>query len=179
MDLERLLKGLQDSLANVPPALDAARRDAIYQEIRDRQTQAEAARAADVEAESASNLVRAEAFLQDNATAEGVQVTDSGLQYRVLVEQSGPNAGADARVVVHYKGSFPNGEIFDQSQEAPAEFNLNQVIPGWTEGLQLMSVGEERRFWIPQELASNGRPGAPAGMLVFDVELLEIKASAQ
>lgn len=178
VDLQRLLKGLQDALANVPPALDATRRDAIYQEIRDRQAQAEAAREADAEAQGAENLIRAEAFLQDNATAEGVQVTASGLQYRVLVEKEGPNAAADARVVVHYKGSFPNGEIFDQSQEAPAEFNLNQVIPGWTEGMQLMSAGDKYQFFIHPELAYGaGGVGRipPNSVLIFEVELLEIK----
>ena len=75
-------------------------------------------------------------------------------------------------------GGFTNdGKGFDSSisRGKPASFPLNRVIPGWTEGVQLMSVGEERRFWIPEKLAYQGRPGKPPGMLVFDVELLEIK----
>lgn len=110
VDLDQLLKGLQDSMADVPPALDASRRDAVYQEIRQRQAQAESERQQGEEAQSAANLVQAEAFLSENATAEGVRVTASGLQYRVLEESEGPNAGPESRVVVNYKGSFINGE---------------------------------------------------------------------
>ena len=78
---------------------------------------------------------------------------------------------------VHYTGWTTDGKAFDSSvaRGKPATFPLNRVIAGWTEGLQLMTVGEERRFWIPQDLAYKGRPGPPAGMLVFDVELLEFK----
>ena len=109
-------------------------------------------------------------------------VTASGLATKVLKAGSGADKPkADSVVSVHYTGWTTDGKGFDSSisRGKPATFPLNRVIPGWTEGVQLMSVGEERRFWIPQELAYNGRPGAPAGMLVFDVELLAIKAPAQ
>ena len=109
-------------------------------------------------------------------------VTASGLATKVLKAGSGAEKPkADSIVSVHYTGWTTDGKGFDSSisRGKPATFPLSRVIPGWTEGVQLMSVGEERRFWIPQELAYNGRPGAPAGMLVFDVELLEIKAPAQ
>ena len=81
------------------------------------------------------------------------------------------------KVTVHYSGWTTDGKMFDSSivRGTPATFGLNQVIPGWTEGLQLMVIGETRRIWIPENLAYAGRPGRPAGMLVFDVELLEIK----
>jgi peptidylprolyl isomerase len=84
---------------------------------------------------------------------------------------------ATSTVTVHYSGWTTDGKMFDSSivRGTPATFGLNQVIPGWTEGLQLMVVGEKRRIWIPEELAYQGRPGRPQGMLVFDVELLEIK----
>ena len=77
---------------------------------------------------------------------------------------------------VHYSGWTTDGKLFDSSVQrgAPTSFALNQVIKGWTEGVQLMVEGEKTRFWIPEELAYKGRPGAPAGMLVFDVELLHI-----
>lgn len=107
------------------------------------------------------------------------QRTASGLASKVLKPGSGSDRpNASARVKVHYSGWTTDGKLFDSSvmRGQPAEFPLANVIAGWTEGLQLMSVGEQRRFWIPQELAYKGRPGAPAGMLVFDVELLSFVA---
>ena len=103
--------------------------------------------------------------------------TKSGLASKVLVAGSGEShPKASSRVKVHYTGWTTDGEMFDSSvmRGTPATFGLRQVIPGWTEGVQLMVEGEKRRFWIPEELAYKGRQGAPAGMLVFDVELLEI-----
>ena len=80
-------------------------------------------------------------------------------------------------VTVHYSGWTTDGNLFDSSvvRGEPTSFPLNRVIPGWTEGVQLMVVGEKRRFWIPEKLAYQGQPGRPAGMLVFDVELLGIE----
>jgi len=104
--------------------------------------------------------------------------TKSGLGSRVLSKGTGSEHPTGTSVVtVHYSGWTTDGKMFDSSvvRGAPATFGLNQVIPGWTEGLQLMVVGETRRIWIPEDLAYAGRPGRPAGMLVFDVELLEIK----
>jgi peptidylprolyl isomerase len=103
--------------------------------------------------------------------------TDSGLASRVLSTGTGTEhpVAADT-VTVHYSGWTTDGEMFDSSvlRGEPAEFQLNQVIKGWTEGLQLMVKGEKRRLWIPEELAYKGRPRRPRGMLVFDVELIEI-----
>ncbi|MEE2788329.1 MAG: FKBP-type peptidyl-prolyl cis-trans isomerase [Myxococcota bacterium] len=106
------------------------------------------------------------------------QKTSSGLASKILKPGSGTaTPGPTSVVSVHYTGWTTDGKAFDSSvaRGAPATFPLNRVIKGWTEGVQLMKVGEERRFWIPEELAYKGRPGAPQGMLVFDVELLEIK----
>lgn len=108
---------------------------------------------------------------------EDAEVTGSGLASRVLQEGSGErNPSATSRVRVHYSGWTTDGEMFDSSvvRGEPATFPLNGVIAGWTEGVQLMVEGERRRFWIPEELAYQGRAGAPQGMLVFDVELLGI-----
>jgi FKBP-type peptidyl-prolyl cis-trans isomerase len=104
--------------------------------------------------------------------------TASGIAYNVLKEGTGGQKPTEkATVQVHYTGWTTDGEMFDSSttRGTPTTFPLNKVIPGWTEGLQLMTIGEKTRFWIPEELAYKGKPGRPQGMLVFDVELLEIK----
>jgi FKBP-type peptidyl-prolyl cis-trans isomerase len=111
------------------------------------------------------------------AVPEDAQKTESGLASKVLQPGTGDKKpGAEDVVTVHYTGWTTDGKMFDSSvtRGQPANFPLNRVIPGWTEGLQLMTVGEKRRFWIPEELAYKGRPG-PQGMLVFDVELIGIK----
>ena len=103
--------------------------------------------------------------------------TKSGLASRVLTPGTGDqHPKASSSVTVHYSGWTTDGKMFDSSVKRgkPATFPLRQVIKGWTEGLQLMVVGEKRRFWIPEKLAYQGRAGSPAGMLVFDVELLGI-----
>lgn len=104
--------------------------------------------------------------------------TESGLATKVLQAGSGTeHPGPQDLVQVHYTGWTTDGQMFDSSvvRGEPAGLPLDRVIPGWTEGLQLMVVGEKRRLWIPEELAYAGRPGRPAGMLVFDVELLKIQ----
>lgn len=112
------------------------------------------------------------------AIPKNAKKTKSGLGSRVLEKGTGKvHPTADSMVTVHYSGWTTDGKLFDSSivRGAPATFGLKQVIPGWTEGLQLMVVGEKRRLWIPEDLAYGGRPGRPQGMLVFDVELLDIK----
>ena len=101
--------------------------------------------------------------------------TSSGLASKVLKPGTGTNhPTARSRVRVHYTGWTTDGKMFDSSvaRNEPISFGLNQVIPGWTEGVQLMVEGETRRLWIPEKLAYAGAPGAPKGMLVFDVELI-------
>jgi FKBP-type peptidyl-prolyl cis-trans isomerase len=112
------------------------------------------------------------------AAPKNAKKTASGLAYKVLKKGTGKvHPSATSRVQVHYSGWTTDGKMFDSSvaRGEPASFALNQVIAGWTEGLQLMGEGERTRFWIPEELAYKGRPGAPQGMLVFDVELLKIE----
>ncbi len=109
--------------------------------------------------------------------ADAIKVA-SGLSYKVLKEGTGTKRPSrTSEVTVHYSGWTTDGELFDSSvqRQEPATFPLNKVIPGWTEGVQMMVVGEKRRFWIPVNLAYNNQPGMPKGMLVFDVELLAIK----
>jgi len=114
------------------------------------------------------------------APPASVKKTPSGLAYRVLKAGTGKShPGATDLVTVHYSGWTTDGLMFDSSvsRGEPASFALNRVIAGWTEGVQLMVEGEKTRFWIPEALAYKGRPGAPAGMLVFDVELLDFVAA--
>jgi FKBP-type peptidyl-prolyl cis-trans isomerase len=112
------------------------------------------------------------------APPASAEVTSSGLASRVLQAGTGTeHPKKSSEVTVHYTGWTTDGEMFDSSvvRAKPANFPLNQVIKGWTEGVQLMVVGEKRRFWIPQKLAYGGREGSPKGMLVFDIELISIK----
>jgi len=105
------------------------------------------------------------------------QKTEKGVFYKVLTaKDSGDKPTAEDTVEVHYTGWTTDGKMFDSSvtRGKPAKFPLNRVIPGWTDGLQQMKPGEKFRFWIPEELAYKGRPGAPQGMLVFDVELISV-----
>ena len=120
------------------------------------------------------------AFLSKNKSEKGVITTPSGLQYMVLRQGSGARPSPSSKVRVNYEGKLLNGTVFDSSYQRgqPAEFGLNQVIAGWTEGVSLMPVGAKYRFWIPSSLAygPSGGQGAigPDATLTFDVELLDI-----
>jgi FKBP-type peptidyl-prolyl cis-trans isomerase FkpA len=133
--------------------------------------------------ESEESLAAGQKFLDDNAKKEGVMVTESGIQYVVLTEAEGDKPAETDTVKVHYKGTFLNGETFDSSYDRgePAVFPLNRVIKGWTEGVQLMSVGSKFKFTIPSDLAygPNGNPPRIPGnsVLEFEIELLEIQKS--
>ncbi len=131
----------------------------------------------------AENLAASEEFLAQNGQREGVVTLDSGLQY--LVMEEGPADGASPTasdsVLAHYHGTLPDGSVFDSSVQRgePATFGLSQVIPGWTEALQLMSVGDKWRLFIPPALAYGEQSPTPAippnSTLIFEVELLEIQ----
>jgi len=132
------------------------------------------------EKEGQLNLEEGNAFLEENKSREGINTTASGLQYEVLTEGTGPKPSADDRVRVHYHGTLIDGTVFDSSIDRgePAVFGVGQVIPGWTEALQLMSVGSKWKVYIPSDLAYGERgAGADIGpntTLIFEVELLEI-----
>jgi FKBP-type peptidyl-prolyl cis-trans isomerase FklB len=122
-----------------------------------------------------------EAFLIQNKLKPEVKTTESGLQYEVIVEGEGKKPSAQDHVKVHYHGTLIDGTVFDSSIErgGPASFGVHQVIPGWTEALQLMSTGSKYRLFIPENLAygAHPQPGGPIKpfmALVFDVELLEV-----
>jgi FKBP-type peptidyl-prolyl cis-trans isomerase len=134
---------------------------------------------------SDDNLAAGKAFLDSNRQKAGVKVTSSGLQYEVLTLGTGPKPQATDTVKVDYEGKLLNGTVFDSSiaRKEPVTFQLNGVIPGWTEGLQLMPVGSKFRFYVPSDLAY-GDKGAgnsiePNSVLIFEVQLISIEPAKQ
>ncbi|MCL2138611.1 MAG: FKBP-type peptidyl-prolyl cis-trans isomerase [Treponema sp.] len=127
-----------------------------------------------------TSMQEEEAFLEENSKLPGIIITESGLRYEIIEEGDGDKPTADDNVSVHYEGKLTNGDVFDSSIERgePSTFNLNGVIKGWTEGLQLMNVGSKYRFYIPSELAYGSQWGSekipPYSPLIFEIELLEI-----
>jgi len=133
------------------------------------------------EQEAKKNGDEGEAFLEKNKQREGVVTTESGLQYEVLKEGDGPKPTADQTVKCNYHGTLIDGTVFDSSVERgePATFKVSQVIPGWTEALQLMPVGSKWKLYIPSDLAYGergaGKDIGPNSTLIFEVELLDIE----
>jgi FKBP-type peptidyl-prolyl cis-trans isomerase FklB len=169
LDLTFLAQGIKDALSGVKPALSDKEIQATIQSVQKNAFAKVAAR----------NSAEGEKFLAANAKKAGVKTTKSGLQYKVLKEGNGPSPKATDVVRTHYHGTFINGEVFDSSVERkePAEFEVNGVIPGWTEALQLMKVGSKWQLFVPFKLAygERGYRGIPpAATLVFEVELLDI-----
>ncbi len=151
----------------------------------DFQTQQEAKRQAESEKQAAENLEKGKAFLAENAKKDGVKVTESGLQYKVItpVEGDAAKPKPEDTVKVHYHGTLVSGDVFDSSKDRgqPVTFPVSGVIQGWVEGLQLMKVGEKFELYIPAELAygENGPASiGPNATLIFEVELLEINPAA-
>lgn len=177
LDVAILVQGLQDTLAGRETKLTGEQ----FNEVKQGFMQKLQARAVEERtAQAAANRTEGEAFLAENKNKPGVRTTESGLQYQVITEGRGAKPAATDRVRVHYTGTLLDGTQFDSSVDrgTPAEFALNGVIPGWTEALQLMSVGSKYKLFIPSELAygENGTPGpiGPNATLIFEVELLEI-----
>lgn len=143
-----------------------------------KEMQASEARA--TKAKSAAAIANGEKFRAENKKRDGVVETATGLQYEIVTKGDGPKPKSTDKVKVHYKGTLTDGTVFDSSIDrgAPAEFGLNQVIPGWTEGVQLMNTGSKYRFVVPPQMAYGdrgaGRSIGPGETLVFEVELLEI-----
>ncbi|WP_325891500.1 FKBP-type peptidyl-prolyl cis-trans isomerase [Grimontia sp. NTOU-MAR1] len=175
-----VLQGVQDAFADKSKLTEEQAQLAL-QALDQRVAQL----AQDKAQEKAAEAVKAgEDFRTQFAKTEGVSTTDSGLMYLVETMGEGDKPAAEDTVVVHYKGTLTDGTQFDSSYDRnqPATFPLNRVIPGWTEGVQLMPVGSKFKFVIPPELAygSQDTPAIPANStLVFEVELLEIKGKGE
>ena len=181
IDVDAFMEGFQDVMAGNEPKISEAEATQLRMEFA-RAVQEK--RLQERDAEGSSNADEGAQFLAANAEKEGVQTTESGLQYVVVTEGTGPVPTADDTVKVHYKGSLISGVEFDSSyrRNQPATFQVTGVIPGWTEALQLMPVGSTWRLFIPPELAYGERgAGArigPNSTLIFDVELMEIEKTA-
>jgi FKBP-type peptidyl-prolyl cis-trans isomerase len=173
-DGESFAAGVADAVAGRDRAVDDDALTAARDEIVARRQEA-------AQAAAQENQAAAESFLAENAGREGVTVTESGLQYEVIeAGDGGASPEPTDTVVTHYTGTLPDGTVFDSSRERgePATFGLDRVIPGWTEALQLMEVGDRWRLWLPPELAYGERSPSeaipPNSALVFDVELLDV-----
>lgn len=192
VDTDAMMRGMKDALADARAAKNAG--GVVQVKLTDQQIgdairvfedmmrQKIEARAADLRRGAADeNLKAGKLFLADNAKKEGVKATASGLQYKVLKQGEGARPTADDRVTVHYTGKLIDGTVFDSSHNRgqPATFPVGGVIKGWTEALQLMSKGAQYRLFIPADLAYGERGAGdrigPNAVLIFDVELLDIK----
>jgi FKBP-type peptidyl-prolyl cis-trans isomerase len=177
IDLDSLFEAIQATYRDEPLAMTPEQAASIREEfIAERRAEAEAERSS----QAATNAAAGDKFLLENRNVEGVKVTDSGLQYKVIEMGDGAKPAATDTVTVHYRGTLLSGEEFDSSysRNQPMTFQLDQVIPGWTEGVQLMPVGSKFMFYIPPNLAygpNGGGPIGPNATLVFEVELLGIE----
>ena len=168
-NIDEFIKGIKDGMSGGETRFDAYEAEEIIN----------IAFSAILEEKNAELIQREIDFLAGNAKNPGIMITPSGLQYEILVETNGPKPSINDRVQVHYEGRLTDGVLFSSSYNygEPILFALNQVIPGWSEGLQLMSVGSKYRFFIPSEIgygASGEGPIPPYATLIFTVELLDI-----
>ncbi len=187
LNQDTLVLGLADGLNGEEPLLSDEEMQAVITEFQT--VMQEKQMLAQQEAEAERALVAEEsrtastAFLTENAMRDGVITTDSGLQYEVIVQGDGEQATPDSIVTVNYKGTLVDGTVFDASElhGGPATFGLNQVIPGWTEGVALMNVGSTYKLFIPSDLAygefGSGDTIPPESALIFEIELLDVEAA--
>ncbi len=178
IDVDVIAKAIKSSLAGEKLLLTDEQAARISEAFGEKM---QAKQIAKMLADAKSNLVAGEAFLSENAKKPGIKTTASGLQYQVITEGKGPRPKPTDVVSVNYKGTLLDGKSFDNSADhgGPATIPLNQVVPGWQEGIALMPVGSKYKFWIPSKLGygEKGTPGGPIppnATLVFEVELLDI-----
>lgn len=182
LQMDQFLQGIQHGHAGDDETKRMSREE-IQQALMEYQKTLQEEQGKQMEDQAKKNREAGEAFLAENADRDGIQTTESGLQYEVLEEGKGDQPAKTDTVKVHYTGELLNGEVFDSSRERgePVSFALNQVIPGWTEGLQLMNEGARYKLYIPSDLAygpGGNRSIGPNETLVFDVELLAINPDA-
>ena len=185
VDLATLKRALDDTFADKKPLLDdqqlAEVMKTFAQKMQAKKQAQMAKQQAEMEAQGKQNAEAGAKFLAENGKKPGVVTTASGLQYQVITQGKGPKPKADDTVSVQYVGTLLDGTEFDSSykRNEPAQFAVNQVVPGWTEALQLMPVGSKYKLWIPASLGygERGTPGGPippSSTLVFEVELQKI-----
>ncbi len=180
LDIDAALKGMNDALAGSKPLLTEAEMKEAIRELQNKVTAKRAARLNEMKASGPENKKKGDAFLAANKAKEGVKVTKSGLQYKVLKEGTGKSPKLTDTVRVNYKGTLIDGTQFDSSYDRgePIEFPVDGVIKGWQEGLQLMKEGAKYQFFIPSNLAYDHEPQGPVigpdSTLVFEVELLKV-----
>lgn len=179
LENDKFISGLNQAIDQEESAIDQMAMQTLMQSFQQELAQNRQARQ---EEAASGNIEAGNAFLEENAENDDVMVTESGLQYRVIEEGSGVSPTAEDEVEVHYRGTLISGEEFDSSysRNETATFPLNRVIPGWTEGLQLMSEGATYEFFVPSELGygNNPPPGSiiePGSVLIFEVELIDVK----
>ncbi len=178
LDIDAFTQAIRDVFAGEELAMSD---EEMAETLMSFQQQAMAERQAEAEAAAEANRAEGEAYLAENAERDGVETTDSGLQYRELESGDGPTPGAGDTVEVHYEGTLIDGTVFDSSYERgePVSFRVDQVIEGWQEALQMMSVGDTWEIVIPHELAYGAQGQGPIGpyeTLTFKVELLDVMA---
>jgi FKBP-type peptidyl-prolyl cis-trans isomerase FklB len=180
LSAEVIARGLADGLKKAKPAMTDEELETTMLAFQRKLQAAAALKLAAQDPVAAKTLKEGQDFLAKNKLVKGVTTTESGLQYKVLASGKGAMPKKSDRVSVHYHGTLLNGKVFDSSvqRKEPAEFRVGGVIPGWTEALQLMKVGDKWQLFIPQDLAygpdSPGEPIQPFSVLVFEVELLDI-----
>ncbi len=178
VDFEALLKGIKDGFNGTPPVLSAQEVEAVQKQFAEKM---QARQEETMNKMREENKIAGAAFLEKNKAKDGVMVTESGLQYQVLTKGNGQKPKDSDKVKVDYVGSLTDGTEFDSSikRGEPAVFGVNQVIPGWSEALQLMEAGAKYRLVIPSDLAygEKGYPPViePNSVLVFEVELHSIE----
>lgn len=178
LNFEDFLKGVKAIYENTVAEVSAEEGNQVLNEYF---TKKKAEQEVALKKEREENLQSSRDYLKENKNQDGIQTTPSGLQYKVITQGEGKQPTSHSRVKCHYEGRLANGQVFDSSYKRgePAEFSLNQVIPGWTEGLQLMKVGSKYEFHIPPALGYGevGVPGHIPGnsVLIFTVELLDVE----
>jgi len=177
LDIAAFMAGVRDGIAGNEPAVPQEEVQVALQALNEAVQAEESQRMA---AAAETNTAEGETFLAENAAKEGVMVTESGLQYEVISEGDGVSPTPEDQVSIHYKGTLIDGTQFDSSYDRgqPATFGVMGVIPGFSEGLQLMSAGGHYRFFIPSDLGygpnGSGPTIGPNATLIFEVEMLEI-----
>jgi len=182
VDLDTLIKGLQDAISEKDPLLNNEEMRDLIVDRRERAKEAQMQKLLETRAKNAEETQK---FLSENVKKQGIMTTESGLQYKILKAGEGISPESGDTVTVHYKGTFIDGEEFDSSYSRgePQTFQANRVIKGWTEALQMMKVGSKWKIFLSPRLAygqkGDGKTIPPNKVLVFEIELLSIEDTGE